>query len=227
MILLSAIFAIALLLAAALSSVYAQLHAFDLPAFVAQWEQQSRIPGSGLRHERAELHTSASDEHDGDSDGIHDTGRLSLGRVSRHDHGKHHRSERHQGDYWRLCSEKPKDDLAKIKHIKFKPNRVVRGQKIDIDIKGTLKEPLDEGSMADVRVQIAKVPMIHLQVDVCDLLRHDDVGQECPVGKGPVHFKAALDTPDQAPTGHYTIILDVSNQRDEHVTCVALDVDLK
>ncbi|ORX48849.1 hypothetical protein DM01DRAFT_1409743 [Hesseltinella vesiculosa] len=109
-------------------------------------------------------------------------------------------------------------DILKIEYIKLNPDPPLRGEKLYINFKGTLKKTVDEGAYALITVKYGVVQLLKKKFDLCKEIKSLD--ENCPLEEGELTFQKDVDLPKEIPGGKYTVEAEVFTVNDERVTCL-------
>ncbi|EPS39043.1 hypothetical protein H072_7178 [Dactylellina haptotyla CBS 200.50] len=122
-----------------------------------------------------------------------------------------------------------KNDLVDIENISIDPNPPAVGQNLHLDVSGTLKERIDQGSKLFVEVKLGYITLIKKHFDFCDLLTQADANVSCPLEPGYLHVIKDQELPTQIPPGKFIVTAHLFTDEDETnlVTCLHTEVTFK
>ncbi|ORZ01628.1 ML domain-domain-containing protein [Syncephalastrum racemosum] len=128
-------------------------------------------------------------------------------------------------DYIEDCS----DDsyILKIDDITLTPAHPQPGKDLLIEASGTLKETVDVGSVADVRVKIGVVQLLHKQFDLCDELDKSQIEEECPVQPGRLKVSQKVTLPKEIPKALFHVDVAAYDQYDRDLACLRIKIDFR
>ncbi|KAJ3261032.1 Phosphatidylglycerol/phosphatidylinositol transfer protein [Boothiomyces macroporosus] len=110
------------------------------------------------------------------------------------------------------------EDIFIPETLALLPDPPVRGEKLTIQLKGQLKEKVDQSSVAQVRVKLGFIQLVDQPFDLCEQI--GQVGKECPLEKGELVVEHTVDIPAQVPPGKYNIHVTGTNQDQLPITCL-------
>jgi hypothetical protein len=89
------------------------------------------------------------------------------------------------------------DDIFVPSKVTLQPDPPRRGEKFKVFVQGELKETVDQGSYAHVKVKLGFIQLIDQSYDVCEQLTQ--VGKQCPLEKGELVIEHEVDIPREIP----------------------------
>lgn len=112
-------------------------------------------------------------------------------------------------------------EYAVIEGIDISPWPIVKGQEIDVQLTGTLKEQVT-GGKSTVTISILGFQVLTKTVDLCTF----DESIKCPMQPGPVHLSKKETFPASAPSGKYTVEIKAQDQNTKELFCFSFDATL-
>ncbi|KAI9323427.1 ML domain-containing protein [Dichotomocladium elegans] len=109
-------------------------------------------------------------------------------------------------------------DLMEIKDITLNPDPPRKGENLEISFTGFLKEAVPQGTTADVTVKFGVVQLLKQRFDLCEELKKVD--EKCPIPKGNINFKKAVELPKEIPSGKYQVHAVITTPDRKQVTCL-------
>ncbi|KAI8380711.1 ML domain-containing protein [Blakeslea trispora] len=124
-----------------------------------------------------------------------------------------------------VCSE-PHYAL-KIKSVKILPDIVQPGGEVIIKASGTLYESITSGSVADVKVKMGVVQLLHKRFDICKELdkNKDDVEIQCPINSGDLTVTQKVTLPKEIPKRKFMVTVHANTASGHPLTCLQIIVD--
>lgn len=122
----------------------------------------------------------------------------------------------------KYCDADRSNDLINIEKVTLTPNPPEAGTTLVIEATGTVKEDIEEGAYVMLQVKYGYIRLINTQADLCKEMKNVDM--ECPIKKGKITVTKSVDLPKEIPPGKYTVLADVFNNDDEHITCLTATV---
>ncbi|KAJ3087286.1 Phosphatidylglycerol/phosphatidylinositol transfer protein [Quaeritorhiza haematococci] len=109
-------------------------------------------------------------------------------------------------------------DIFQLKSLVISPDPPKRGQSLDIMINGTLSEDIVPGAYAEVKVKLGLVKLFDGRIDFCEEIKQ--VGEECPIPKGPLGIAKTVDIPSELPPGRYMVHVTAHNADELPIACL-------
>ncbi|CAO3686613.1 unnamed protein product [Umbelopsis ramanniana] len=109
-------------------------------------------------------------------------------------------------------------DILSIDYINLTPDPPVKGQPLDIEFKGWLKEQVENGSYIDLTVKFGVVKLLSKRLDLCDQAKEIDT--QCPIPAGEFTFTKSVDLPNEIPGGKYTVNAKIMTPDERQITCL-------
>ncbi|TPX39739.1 hypothetical protein SeLEV6574_g07012 [Synchytrium endobioticum] len=113
------------------------------------------------------------------------------------------------------------NDIFEVESITLTPDPPQKGQPLVIEARGTLKEDVVAGAIADVRVKLGLIKLFEQRLDICEQIKQIDL--ECPIQKGYHVIERSIQVPNELPTGKYTVHINGSNADARPITCVNVE----
>jgi len=110
------------------------------------------------------------------------------------------------------------EHLLEITSLNVVPNPPVKGQTLNMEATGILKDVVTQGSSVDVTVKFGMITLLRKNFDLCSNAGQVDL--ECPVDSGTKVLKKAVDLPSQIPPGTYTVSANAYTKDGRSITCV-------
>lgn len=123
---------------------------------------------------------------------------------------------------WESCGDE--NDLLELKSLSYQPEVPVRGEYLNITASGTLKEVVDEGSMANVVVKWGLIRVPVPPVDICEKLDElPDQPFACPLPAQDFSVdNLSFMLPSNIPNGKFDVKVKLQNQEKQQITCLAI-----
>eukprot|EP00033_Pygsuia_biforma_P000127 GCRY01000162.1.p2 GENE.GCRY01000162.1~~GCRY01000162.1.p2 ORF type:complete len:166 (+),score=27.97 GCRY01000162.1:67-498(+) len=121
-----------------------------------------------------------------------------------------------RGSIWNNCG--TSTDLFAIQNVDIIPNPPKAGDAVNVTISGSLKETITEGSL-HIKVKYGFLTVLKTEKSICHF-------EKCPIIAGPWSQSADATIPKSAPKGHYTAEVKGTNQNNEEIFCVEVDMHL-
>ncbi|XP_004344261.1 phospholipid transfer protein [Capsaspora owczarzaki ATCC 30864] len=123
------------------------------------------------------------------------------------------------GDVWSNCS--AASDHLHIINVQITPDPPVKGKSVTIAAAGNLDKNITSGSI-NLSIKFGIIPVLSKSVDLCTV----DPTHPCPLPAGPIVISQTEDIPSSVPSGHYTGTVKVTDQDNQEVACIDLDLHL-
>lgn len=116
-----------------------------------------------------------------------------------------------------------KTDAMGVTSVDVFPDPAQVGKSIEVTINGKATAPIAAGAMAHLKVELFKVEIAHLDIDMCKSL-----GLTCPIAAGTAYSgKLTYPVPSQAPGGiTVTIEIDFNHADKSDLGCITLQEKL-
>ena len=88
-------------------------------------------------------------------------------------------------------------DVLNLTYLEIMPDPPVRGMSLNVKLNGTLSEDIVKGSKAHVKAKLGFIQLVDQDFDLCDQIKN--VGEECPLRKGPISVDKNFDIPQELP----------------------------
>ncbi|KAK3292238.1 ML domain-containing protein [Chaetomium fimeti] len=121
-----------------------------------------------------------------------------------------------------FCNADRDEDLITIDEVTLSPNPPAAGTTLNIEASGTVNETILKGAYVKLEVKYGYIRLISTTADLCEQLGNVDL--ECPIEPGKLSITKTVDLPSQIPPGKYTVLADVYNDDDVHITCLTATV---
>ena len=126
---------------------------------------------------------------------------------------------------WSNCGD-PAEDLFQVESIEVSPDPPRRSSPLTVNLRGYLKETLDEGKV-DYVARFGGFTLARGSLDGCSTLRQEPNLPQCPVKAGPINVNHTVDLPWHIPPGRYLINASGRRSIDEkQIFCIDLDVSI-
>jgi hypothetical protein len=89
------------------------------------------------------------------------------------------------------------EDVFVPQQVTLQPDPPRRGELLKIYVKGLLKETVDQGSFAHVKVKLGFIQLVDHNYDICEQVTQ--VGKQCPLEKGELVIEHQVDIPKELP----------------------------
>jgi len=99
-------------------------------------------------------------------------------------------------------------DILTIDYIKISPDPPLKGQDLEIEAVGYLKETIGEGSYIDLTVKLGLIKLLQQRLDLCEQV--EKVGKKCPLEKGRQELKHTVTLPKEIPYVSIILYFNVS-----------------
>lgn len=116
----------------------------------------------------------------------------------------------------------PEDDLIEITHLELFPNPPEKGKNLTITATGIVKEDIEVGAYALIRVKYGLITLIRMQIDLCE--QTDKIDLSCPIRSGKITLERDIELPNAIPPGKYQAQADVYTEDGRPVTCLVANV---
>jgi hypothetical protein len=100
------------------------------------------------------------------------------------------------------------EDVFVPSKVTLQPDPPRRGEKFKVLVQGQLKETIDQGSFAHVKVKLGFIQLIDQNYDVCEQITQ--VGKQCPLEKGDLVIEHEVDIPREIPPVKCTYLGSIS-----------------
>lgn len=116
------------------------------------------------------------------------------------------------------------DDLFRLEGITLSPDPPRRSAPLTVNVKGYLREQLDEG-VVEYEVKFGGFKLATGSLDGCPALKEEPALPQCPVQPGPINVTHTVQLPWHIPPGKYLINAKGKRSADgKQIFCVDLDV---
>ncbi|KAJ4397762.1 Phosphatidylglycerol/phosphatidylinositol transfer protein [Gnomoniopsis smithogilvyi] len=105
-----------------------------------------------------------------------------------------------------------------IGEIALSPNPPIRGQDLNITIKGDLRAKMDQGAVVKVKVWKFGIAFAKLTFDWCENIQ----GISCPVEPGPVTFFKTQNLDRRIPLWTFSLSVEVFNAAGDQMSCLVV-----
>ncbi|KAH6631594.1 ML domain-containing protein [Chaetomium tenue] len=122
-----------------------------------------------------------------------------------------------------FCDANRDNDLLTIDKVDLSPNPPLAGESLIITASGTVQNTIDEGAYVVIVVKYGYIQLLKTTSDLCEQLGNVDL--KCPIEPGKLKITKSVDMPKMIPPGKYTVLADVYNADDEHITCLTATVN--
>ncbi|KAI9327808.1 hypothetical protein BD770DRAFT_334349 [Pilaira anomala] len=132
------------------------------------------------------------------------------------------------GDIWSLCGNPSTHLLIGYQGgVSITPESPKVGSDIHVQVKGNLLQDVTGGKV-DIDLSIMSMIKIKKQLDLCDVLRSDIMGnKECPLKAGDLDLDAIAWIPKELPKLPLEGNIRISDQDGNTVTCIHLNFKLQ
>jgi hypothetical protein len=89
------------------------------------------------------------------------------------------------------------DDIFIPHNLTLTPDPPQRGQKLSLNIQGTLLKPITDQSIAHIKVKLGFIQLVDQNFDLCEQTK--GLGKECPISEGPFSLEHDVDIPNEVP----------------------------
>ncbi|WFC93613.1 hypothetical protein MBRA1_000234 [Malassezia brasiliensis] len=113
---------------------------------------------------------------------------------------------------------------VRVESIELSPEVPERGRNLTVHGKGTLSRRADFGSYVDVTVRVGFLRIFWQRVDICGVLRENDVEVQCPAEPGHYDVVHTVELPSQIPPAKYNIHIEGKNHEARPLACLDLTV---
>jgi hypothetical protein len=113
-------------------------------------------------------------------------------------------------------------DTVSIERVDLSPNPPLAGQELVIEAIGTVLQPIEKGAYVQLTVKYGLIRLISTKADLCEQISNVDL--ECPVERGVLRITKSVELPKEIPPGKYSVVADVFNADDSHITCLSATV---
>jgi len=124
-------------------------------------------------------------------------------------------------DIWSNCGKA--SDHLKIGKVTITPDPPQIGVNITVDASGTLDETITSGTLY-IELEWSGIVLLNNTYDLCSQLVQ--VGLKCPLDSGATQIRVSELIPSNAPPGDYTATVIIGDQKNQEVTCIALNFSL-
>ena len=98
------------------------------------------------------------------------------------------------------------------------PDVVKKSEPFQLNMSGTLKEAITQGTLAKVKVKYGVLTVVDHTFDACEWIATQ--GVSCPFEAGPLNIKNSIDIPSLSPSGHYQGHIEIISADQKPVTCI-------
>ncbi|KAM9962891.1 hypothetical protein ACTFIW_006112 [Dictyostelium discoideum] len=112
-------------------------------------------------------------------------------------------------------------DKFQITNVVLDPPTPVKGQDITISASGILDETVTGGNVA-VKVKYGFITLINENVSICS--SQDPLS--CPIAAGDYQKNMTEMIPSDAPSGKYTGNVVITDQNNNEIACIDVDINL-
>ncbi|KAJ6624170.1 ML domain-containing protein [Mycena sp. CBHHK59/15] len=115
-------------------------------------------------------------------------------------------------------------DAVQIVSISVSPDPPKIGSKLTVTIDAIVKETIEEGATADVKVKAGLIKLLERTFDLCDEARNANTSISCPVAPGPYTISQTVELPKEVPKLKYVITVRAFTVDEDPMVCVDLKV---
>ncbi|KAM9982443.1 hypothetical protein ACTFIZ_006975 [Dictyostelium cf. discoideum] len=112
-------------------------------------------------------------------------------------------------------------DKFQITSVVLDPPTPVKGQDITISASGILSETVTSGNVA-VKVKYGFITLINENVAICS----SEDPLSCPIAAGDYQKNMTEMIPSDAPAGKYTGNVVITDQNNDEIACIDVDINL-
>jgi hypothetical protein len=109
-------------------------------------------------------------------------------------------------------------DILSLEKVSLNPFPIQKGEKVTVFAQGVLSEQLVKGTRAELTVKVGMVPLLKVDIDVCEQAKN--VGLFCPLNKGPQTIQFSQDIPKFLPSASANIEVRVFTPDNRRIACV-------
>jgi hypothetical protein len=80
-----------------------------------------------------------------------------------------------------------------INSYHFNPSSLVKGEDFQIDVTGSLSEPIDVGAYVNLKLKYGSFTVLKATLDLCDKITAID--KQCPLKEGPFQVNEVVQIP--------------------------------
>eukprot|EP01133_Synstelium_polycarpum_P017113 gene17113-20384_t len=120
-------------------------------------------------------------------------------------------------DIWTNCG--GDSDHFQIGNVVITPDPPTKGESINITASGTLNEQVTAGNV-HVLLKYGFITLINQNINLCE----SESPFPCPIASGAYEKSVVLTIPDSAPSGTYKGHISITDQNDQEIACIDLDL---
>ncbi|EJU03762.1 hypothetical protein DACRYDRAFT_21221 [Dacryopinax primogenitus] len=112
-----------------------------------------------------------------------------------------------------------------VQSIEVTPDPPVPGKNMTVDVVGTARSSIEDGSFAEVTVKLGMIQLLKKQFDVCMEAQKANVTVQCPVEAGHYAISKTVTLPREIPRTKFIVNVRGSTQDDVDMICLDLSVN--
>ncbi|KLT39230.1 vacuole protein [Cutaneotrichosporon oleaginosum] len=128
-------------------------------------------------------------------------------------------------DSWRYVDCGLPTDPLQIESIELTPDPPKPGKALEVKVKASAIEKIEEGAYADVTVKLGLIKLLQKQFDLCEEARNANASVQCPVEKGDYTVVQKVDLPKEIPKAKFVVNVRAYTADDDDLACLDLIVD--
>ncbi|GAM27390.1 hypothetical protein SAMD00019534_105650 [Acytostelium subglobosum LB1] len=123
-------------------------------------------------------------------------------------------------DIWSNCG--TANDHFQIQKVVITPDPPVKGQSLNVTATGQLNEAVTGGN-AHLLIKYGFITIINQNEDICSI---PNSPYQCPISAGDYQRSVIGNIPSNVPSGKYTGNVVFTDQNNQEIACISLDLTL-
>jgi len=128
-------------------------------------------------------------------------------------------------DKWSWSSCGSPDDLVEVTSLEVSPDPPEPGKNLTVNVKGTVKQQIEEGAYADVTVKLGLITLLKKTLYVCEEARKANATLQCPVAEDDYVVSQTVMLPKEIPKAKFTVKVDAYSVDDDPLLCLDIKID--
>ncbi|PPR00490.1 hypothetical protein CVT24_005550 [Panaeolus cyanescens] len=116
-------------------------------------------------------------------------------------------------------------DVIQLESISISPDPPQPGKDLTVTVKGTAKERIEEGAVADVTVKLGLIKILSKTFDLCEEARKANATIQCPIEPGQYTVTQTVALPKEVPRAKFVVDVQGYTVDEDDMLCLKLKVD--